>query len=327
MSRHAKVSIKKVLTVHIGRQIVGQILSPTEKIVSVQATFHSFASLRESEMQVISTVIELNEWVQRHHVAGRSIGLVPTMGALHEGHLSIVRRAKDENEVVVVTVFVNPTQFNSSVDLKRYPRDFEADRSLLSTVGADVMFHPSVEEVYPVSMTAQYDMDGLDTLMEGPNRPGHFSGVVQVVTRFFDLIRPDRAYFGEKDFQQLAIIRHMTQKLGYKVKVVGCATVREPSGLAMSSRNVLLSTYWSQKSLAIFKVLQETGADLDDRDVCEVVSSGLKKLEQAGLRPEYFELVDPESLSRVSDAVGKPVQACIAAWAGDVRLIDNMRVK
>jgi pantoate--beta-alanine ligase len=278
-------------------------------------------------MQVISTVTELSEWVADRSSLGQSIGLVPTMGALHEGHLSIVRKAKAENDVVVVTVFVNPTQFNNSEDLRRYPRDFDADRSLLVSVGADIMFHPSVEEVYPEDRQVNYDLDGLDTLMEGAHRPGHFSGVVQVVNRFFELISPANAYFGEKDFQQLAIIRHMTKKLGHAVNIVGCPTVREQSGLAMSSRNMLLTPHWRQKARVINQVLQEARDELKYKEPEDVVRCGISKMEQAGLRPEYFELIHPDTLSRLSDVSASSVQACIAAWAADVRLIDNMRVK
>lgn len=278
-------------------------------------------------MLVFTTVAEMNLWVDAQAASGRSVGLVPTMGALHTGHLTITQRAISENDAVVVTVFVNPIQFNNSKDLEKYPRTFEADRSQLQDVGVDVMFFPSVDEIYPVSVVDHYDLDGLDAYMEGPNRPGHFDGVVQVVTRFFDIIRPTRAYFGEKDFQQLAIIRHMTGKLGYDVQVLGCETVRESDGLAMSSRNTLLTQEYRSVTPEIFKVLTFIEHRLRNSSIQEVSSMAKQMLEAHDLKVEYVELVDPQSLRPVNDDWGGHIQACIAVWAGSVRLIDNLKVK
>lgn len=278
-------------------------------------------------MQVITTVSEMGRWSAERRSEGRSIGLVPTMGALHSGHMSLVGKAADNCDLVVVSVFVNPIQFNSSSDLDRYPRTFDADRDMLSAAGADIMFFPSVQEVYPEDGVTEYDLDGLDAHMEGPNRPGHFNGVVQVVTRLFDIVQPSAAFFGEKDFQQLAIIRHMAQRLGYGVKVVGCATVREDDGLAMSSRNRLLTPEWRSRANVLFEVLEDSMGLIQEKGIAHTREHALRRMEEEGLRPEYFELVRPDLLQPVTDDWDGPVQACVAAWAGEVRLIDNLRVK
>lgn len=278
-------------------------------------------------MEILVTSEQMGHWSGTNLGKGRSIGLVPTMGALHEGHLSLVQRAAADNDAVVVSVFVNPIQFNNSQDLERYPRTFDADREMLAAAGVDVMFHPSVSEVYPTSTVSTYDLDGLDAHMEGPNRPGHFNGVIQVVTRLFDIVRPSKAYFGEKDFQQLAIIRHMSAKLGYAMPIIGCPTMRETDGLAMSSRNRLLTEEWRQRSTVLFEVLEEAMEQLRHQSPERVRQHALQRIEEAGLRAEYFELVRPDTLRPVDGQWTGPVQACVAAWAGEVRLIDNLRVK
>lgn len=277
-------------------------------------------------MEILTTVAALDQWTEGHS-ASETVGLVPTMGALHKGHLALVERARAENDRVVVTVFVNPIQFNNATDLQRYPRTFEADRDLLEKAGVDVMFFPSVDEVYPTSERITYDLDGLDASMEGPLRPGHFHGVVQVVSRFFELVRPTTAYFGEKDFQQLAIIRHMMRKLGHDVRVVGCPTVREDSGLAMSSRNQLLTEEWAERAPLIYQVLSSIGSELDTKGTSKTRARSMETLDNAGFRTEYVELVHPDTLKPIGEGAAGPVQACVAAWAGDVRLIDNLRVK
>lgn len=249
------------------------------------------------------------------------------MGALHEGHASLIRKAKADCDIVIVSVFVNPTQFNNKSDLENYPRTFEADHQLLASLGVAVMFYPSASEIYPSNTQQTHDLDGLDTLMEGPNRPGHFQGVVQVVTRLFDLIEPNTAYFGKKDFQQLAIIRHMSKKLGYATKIVGCATMREESGLAMSSRNSRLSEQGRKNASVIFSVLRSIERDLRDSNLAEVKEKATSKLNSAsGLKLEYLEFVEPTTLLPASDN-SKAIQACVAVWTEDVRLIDNLRVK
>lgn len=278
-------------------------------------------------MMLFTTVAELDLWVETQLSNHRTIGMVPTMGALHQGHIALVQKAMQDNDTVVVTVFVNPVQFNNATDLERYPRTFVADRQLLEAAGVDVMFFPSVDEVYPQMEAVHYELDGLDAHMEGPNRPGHFDGVVQVVSRFFDIVRPTAAYFGEKDFQQIAIIRHMARKLGYALEVVGCPTVRESDGLAMSSRNTLLSNEDRFLATEIYRGLQLAKTLLLEEGVEIARTRTLQLLQHAGFTPEYVELVDPERLAPVDDDWEGPVQACVAAWIGRVRLIDNLKLK
>jgi pantoate--beta-alanine ligase len=246
---------------------------------------------------------------------------------LHQGHASLVQQSTELNDYTIVSVFVNPTQFNDASDLEKYPRTFEADQELLSDLGVQVMFYPSVEEVYPEKESKQYDLDGLDEIMEGPNRPGHFNGVVQVVTRLFDIVKPDISYFGEKDFQQLTILKHMTKKLGYKVGVEGCPTIRESNGLAMSSRNIRLTESDIEQALTIYKTLVYLRDNIESMGIQGAVESALVSISSnPAVELEYLELVEPSDLSRATDQ-SKEIQACIAAWVGGVRLIDNMRVK
>lgn len=278
---------------------------------------------------VITTAAEMSTFSRQKKVAGETVGFVPTMGALHEGHMALVRESRKNNDVTVVSVFVNPTQFNEPSDLDSYPRTFEADLKLLSEVGADVMFFPNALEIYPTNETKMYEMDGLDLMMEGPNRPGHFNGVVQVVTRLFDIVIPDSAYFGEKDFQQLTIVKYMSDKLGYATKIVGCPTKREVSGLAMSSRNVRLSESGKERAIAISRSLKEIGSHLAEQDSALdlVLYDARKSLsESEGLELEYLELVDPVTLAQATND-SLQIQACVAAWIEGVRLIDNMQVK
>ena len=279
-------------------------------------------------MKIVTTANEMLEYSNRVRALGASVGFVPTMGALHQGHASLVERATKSCDKVVVSVFVNPTQFNQSSDLDAYPRTFETDKALLEDLGVDVMFYPTVDEIYPSGKSvASFDLDGLDEFMEGPNRPGHFNGVVQVVTRLFDLVKPSKAFFGEKDFQQLAVISHMSKKLGYEVEVIGCPTVRETGGLAMSSRNMRLSEEAKHTTLAIFQTLQQTRPNIEDYGIekaKELAIVELKSVEQFEL--EYFELVDAKTLRPASDETTE-IQACVALWVEGVRLIDNMKVK
>lgn len=279
-------------------------------------------------MQVITTAQDMSGFCQAQRASDRTIGFVPTMGALHSGHISLVETAKRHCDVVIVSVFVNPTQFNDPNDLAKYPRTFQTDSELLKNAGVDAVFYPSVDEVYPSDQAPHYKLDGLDALMEGPNRPGHFNGVVQVVTRFFDIIQPDKAFFGEKDFQQLAIIRHMTQKLGYTTEIIGCPTMREQSGLAMSSRNMRLSEHGKQTAMAISKTLETIREEISNGSMVENATSAGRKilLSQDGIELEYLELVDSENLHRADDGTAS-VRACVAAYVEGVRLIDNMQVK
>lgn len=261
--------------------------------------------------------------------AGKSIGLVPTMGALHAGHASLVERAVKENDVVVVSVFVNPTQFNDKNDLKNYPRTLEADCALLEKVGAAIAFAPSVEEMYPQEDTRQFSFEPLDTVMEGACRPGHFNGVAQIVSKLFYAVEPDRAYFGEKDFQQLAIIRAMVNQLGLDLEIVGCPIVREEDGLAMSSRNTLLSEDERERALTISSTLFAS-VDFAKVNTLEATREFVEDMinDTPGLELEYYQIVDGNTLQEIEEwGDSDCVVGCIALFCGNVRLIDNIRYK
>ena len=279
-------------------------------------------------MKILSSALEMMDYSIEVKAEGNKIAFVPTMGALHNGHVSLIEKAKRQNVKVVVSVFVNPTQFNQKSDLSKYPRTFESDKLALLNAKVDVMFYPPVSEVYPVEKTATYDFDGLDKFMEGPNRPGHFDGVIQVVTRLFDLVSPDYAFFGEKDFQQLAIIRHMSSKLKYSTEIIGCPTMREASGLAMSSRNSRLSQEGLKVASSINQVLLGIKNNIGKgENLAKSRSDAIVTLNKTGgLDLEYLELVDSINLAPANDDV-EGIQACIAATVEGVRLIDNMRVK
>lgn len=280
-------------------------------------------------MMLIETAEAMLGFTQARVSGGQTIGFVPTMGALHQGHAALVRRSVAQCDVTVVSVFVNPTQFNDAADLDRYPRTFESDKALLEQLNVDVMFFPSVEEMYPDgrNFRSSFELDGLDELMEGPNRPGHFNGVVQVVLRLFELVNPDRAYFGEKDFQQLAIIQHMVRKLALPIDVVGCETVREPDGLAMSSRNVRLSSNGRRIAPLIHGTLIQLRSDMAKVGLIDARQRAVARIQsEPALELEYLELVDSKTLQPATDQ-SEHIQACIAAWLDEVRLIDNLRVK
>ena len=256
-------------------------------------------------------------------------GFVPTMGALHAGHRSLVERARRECATVVVSVFVNPTQFNDKTDLKNYPRTPEADLRLLEEVGADYVFMPSVEEVYPEPDTRTFDFGMIDKVMEGATRPGHFNGVAQVVSRLFDLVKPAKAYFGEKDFQQIAVIREMVRQLRIPVEIIPCPIVRGEDGLALSSRNTLLDTDHRTAAPYIYKVLkaavekshQTTPDQLAAWVTAQVESNPLLKV-------IYFQVVDAATMQQVRTWEESPaIQGCIAVQAGDIRLIDNIKLR
>ena len=288
---------------------------------------HGFSEIYE--MIVVETVDKLRAFLAAARAEGKSIGLVPTMGALHEGHASLVKRSVEENDVTVVSVFVNPTQFNDKGDLERYPRTLDADCALLSSLGANYVFAPSVEEVYPEPDTRVFDFAPLDKVMEGVYRPGHFNGVAQIVSKLFMYVEPDRAYFGEKDFQQLAIIREMVRQLGFKLQVVGCPIVREKDGLALSSRNTLLTPEQRITALAISKTLF---ASLDYAKLHTLMETK-QMVEQAiagteGLELEYYEVVDGNTLQPVASWDDTDyIVGCITVYCGKVRLIDNIRYK
>ena len=280
-------------------------------------------------MKLIHTVQELRTELNAQRLAGKKIGFVPTMGALHEGHASLVKLAVAENDVVVVSDFVNPTQFNDQNDLLKYPRTLEADCELLEKVGAHYVFAPSVEEIYPEPDTRQFSYAPLDTVMEGKFRPGHFNGVCQVVSKLFMMVEPHSAYFGEKDFQQLAIIREMVKQMNFPIRIVGCPIVRESDGLALSSRNARLSDVQRVQALNISKTLFAS----KEYAVTHTVEETQAFVEQAiaaseGLELEYFEIVDGLTLQKIAGwddtdyAVG-----CITVFCGEVRLIDNIKFK
>ena len=278
-------------------------------------------------METITNSEELRRALGSRDRSG--IGFVPTMGALHAGHRSLVERARRECATVVVSVFVNPTQFNDKTDLKNYPRTPEADLRLLEEVGADYVFMPSVEEVYPEPDTRTFDFGMIDKVMDGATRPGHFNGVAQVVSRLFDLVKPAKAYFGEKDFQQIAVIREMVRQLRIPVEIIPCPIVRGEDGLALSSRNTLLDTDHRTAAPYIYKVLkaavekshQTTPDQLAAWVTAQVESNPLLKV-------IYFQVVDAATMQQVRTWEESPViQGCIAVQAGDIRLIDNIKLR
>lgn len=280
-------------------------------------------------MKLIQTIKELRTELDGLRKAGKTVGLVPTMGALHAGHASLVKRAVAENDVVVVSDFINPTQFNDKNDLLKYPRTLEADCKLLEACGASYVFAPSVEEIYPEPDTRQFSYAPLDTVMEGKYRPGHFNGVCQIVSKLFLIVEPTRAYFGEKDFQQLAIIREMVRKYPFDLQIVGCPIVREADGLALSSRNARLSDVQREQALQISKTLfasVEYGKDHTLAETLRFVEDGIEKAE--GLELEYFEIVDGNTLQPVSAWEDSAyIVGCITVFCGEVRLIDNIKYK
>ena len=280
-------------------------------------------------MKVIHTIKDLQAELSVLKAQDKKVGLVPTMGALHAGHASLVKRSVNENEVTVVSVFVNPTQFNDKNDLVKYPRTLDADCKLLEACGATYAFAPSVEEMYPKPDTRQFSYAPLDTVMEGAFRPGHFNGVCQIVSKLFEAVKPHRAYFGEKDFQQLAIIREMVRQMQFDLEIVGCPIVREEDGLALSSRNARLSAEERENALKISQTLFKSRTFAATHTVGET----LKFVEDAiaavpGLRLEYFEIVDGNTLQKVDNwNQTSYVVGCITVFCGDVRLIDNIKYK
>ena len=277
-------------------------------------------------MELFRTINELQQALTADRNAGLTIGFVPTMGALHPGHLSLVNRAGGENDRVVVSIFVNPTQFNDPNDLRNYPRTLDADLALLSTCRCDYVFAPSVEEIYPVPDTRTFDFGSLELVMEGHFRPGHFKGVAQVVSKLFDLVKPDKAYFGLKDFQQYAIIKKMCAMLKLPVGIVACDIVREADGLAMSSRNALLTSDHRAIAPQIYSTLQNALKEAGHFTPEEVKRHVTDRINSLGLlKVEYFEIVDELTLEPISswDQKGTKV-GCIAVFAGKVRLIDNI---
>ena len=259
----------------------------------------------------------------------RGIGFVPTMGALHAGHRSLVEKARKECQTVVVSVFVNPTQFNDKNDLKHYPRTPEADAAVLKAAGADYVLMPSVEEIYPEPDTRQFDFGEVDKVMEGATRPGHFNGVAQVVSRLFDIVSPAKAYFGEKDFQQIAVIKAMVRQLGLTVEIVECPIIRDEDGLALSSRNTLLTPEHRAAAPHIYEVIKQCAEKAQVLSPAELTAWVTAEVENNPLlKVIYFQAVDALSMQQVQSwEESERVQGCIAVQAGDIRLIDNVKIK
>lgn len=282
-------------------------------------------------MIVFHTKKDLEAALAEARSKGQKIGLVPTMGALHAGHASLVKRSVAENDVTVVSVFVNPTQFNDKNDLANYPRTLEADCQLLDSLGATYVFAPSVEEVYPEPDTRQFSYPPIDTVMEGPRRPGHFNGVCQIVSKLFYMVNPDRAYFGEKDFQQIAVIRAMVKDLQLQLEICPCPIVREESGLALSSRNSLLTESEKRTAVCISQALKTSVDFAQNHTVMEthdLVCGALNATN--GLEVEYFEIVDGITLQPVQSWDDSDyIVGCITVYCGSrpVRLIDNIKYK
>jgi pantoate--beta-alanine ligase len=278
-------------------------------------------------MKIISNKLDLSNELNQLRLLGKSIGFVPTMGALHEGHLSLVKYSNNQNDVTVVSIFVNPTQFNDKNDYQRYPRILDNDIKKLQTVTCDYLFTPTEKEMYPENDTREFDFGNLDKVMEGRFRPGHFRGVALIVSKLFEIVNPHRAYFGEKDFQQVAIIKHITRELKFKIEIIPCPILREPDGLAMSSRNMLLSDVERKQVPIISKTLfqaQEKAKKLSVDEtktwvVCTINANPYLKV-------EYFEIVNDTNLDPVENwkQAGSNV-GCIAVHVGNIRLIDNVR--
>ncbi len=278
-------------------------------------------------MHVFQTKKQFTNFITETKSHGKTIGFVPTMGALHLGHASLVAQSVTENDVTTASIFVNRKQFNNADDFARYPKMPEQDKALLVKNGCDAVFIPGEDEMYePDEKLLDLNLGNLDKVMEGEHRPGHFKGVVTVVSKFFDLIKPDCAYFGEKDFQQLAVIRFMAHRLFPSIKIIGCPTMREQDGLAMSSRNLLLTPACRKLSPIIYQTMKVASVMKLKYSIAEIKKFVFETLATLpDFKPEYFEIVNAETLQTISNFnESKNVRACIAVWAGNVRLIDNI---
>ncbi|KGF47219.1 pantoate--beta-alanine ligase [Prevotella disiens] len=282
-------------------------------------------------MKVIEKVVDLKNELFEVRKLGKSVGLVPTMGALHEGHASLVSRSVNQNDVTVVSVFLNPTQFNDKGDLERYPRTLEADCKLLESCGADYVFAPSVAEMYPSKDERQFEFPPQSTVMEGAKRPGHFNGVCQVVSRLFYIVRPQRAYFGEKDWQQIAVVKRLVDFINMDIEIVECPIIRDEDGLAKSSRNALLSDDERQIAPHIYKVLKASQAEVEKLSIAELHDKVVSEINaKEGLEVEYFDIVDGNTLLPVTTWEASPyVVGCITVYCGKtpIRLIDHIKYK
>jgi pantoate--beta-alanine ligase len=278
-------------------------------------------------VKIIDSLEALNSALETLRLAGKTIGFVPTMGALHNGHMALITTAKQQADVVVASVFVNPTQFNNPTDLALYPRTPENDCKLLESNGCDIAFFPTVEEIYPKEFSAPFvPLGDLELVMEGKFRPGHFEGVVQVVYRLFQLVRPTKAFFGLKDFQQVAVIQNMVRFLKLPIEIVPCPTLRETSGLAMSSRNIRLDATQKEAALIIFQTLNFCKENASKMTPKVLQEAAVAHFQKGGLELEYLNIVDPISLIDLAESWVPGATACLACFCGDVRLIDNLQI-
>jgi len=281
-------------------------------------------------MYLFKKISGLRKFLEAYRAKNRAIGFVPTMGALHEGHISLARQSLETTQCTVCSIFVNPTQFNQSSDLEKYPRTPAKDLEMLYKAGCHAVFMPAPEEVYPQGLETRVDVDfgPLAQPMEGRFRPGHFEGVAQVVKRLLDIVQPDKLFMGQKDYQQCLIVRHMVQALSIPTEVAVCPIVREKNGLAMSSRNQRLSPEQREKAAMIYQTLQQASKWMAQYPPRDVEQKALQQLNAPGFRPEYFEIVDGQSLRPAPDFESPgSIVACAAVWAGEVRLIDNLILK
>jgi pantoate--beta-alanine ligase len=289
--------------------------------------FTSFAPIfKIMVMEVVTKIADLQKKIAEIRTNGGTVGLVPTMGALHNGHLELVKRCVAENSICVVSVFVNPTQFNDKNDLLHYPRTLDADCKLLESAGCAIAFAPEVEEMYPVEDTRVFNLGAVAEVMEGKYRPGHFNGVAQIVSKLFDAVQPDRAYFGEKDFQQIAVIRSMVKLLNYPVEIVACPIVREDDGMALSSRNLRLTPEQRKNAVSISQTLFKSRTFAEQHSVAETIDYVVNTLNSVpDLDVEYFEIVNGNTLLSVNDwSDSDYIVGCITVYCGEVRLIDNI---
>ena len=277
-------------------------------------------------MEIFEGIVALKNKLEEIKKAGKTIGFVPTMGALHEGHCSLVRRSKQETDITVVSIFVNPTQFNDKNDLKNYPRTLQKDSALLDSLGTDIVFAPSDQEMYPEPCTEVWTFGMLEKVMEGALRPGHFNGVAIIVKKFFDIVMPHKAYFGLKDFQQVAIIKELVRQCNYKITIVECPIVRESDGLAMSSRNALLSPQERLHAVTISKVLSQANNEAGSLSVKELENKVIDTINNDPfLSVDYFQIVDTVALQPVESWAEPTTKVgCVAVKVGNVRLIDNI---
>ena len=279
-------------------------------------------------MKICKTINETTSLLSIFINDGKKIGFVPTMGALHKGHISLINISKKQNDITVVSIFVNPTQFNDKQDYIKYPRNSEKDLEMLSNTGCDLVFMPDDKEMYPEPDNRIFDLGNLETIMEGKFRPGHFQCVAGIVSKLFDIIKPDKAYFGQKDFQQLSVIKRLVQITNSKVQIISCPIIREENGLALSSRNLRLSVEEFKQAAIIYKTINQLSTFLENNKFCEFKTWAIKQIDKISLfKTEYIEIVDTETLGIVKDIkYHKSITCCIAVYCGQIRLIDNIQI-